>query len=164
MVRILLAVTLVPLCLTLAYLILRRPFREFREEIGFDQAHELFRRQREHLEARFVAVLIRVDPLQGMRWEEACWHDEVVWARDRQTRRLLALIGVHFEVNPFDDDQPAQHATAIFEYANIKAGWTTEGRFLDETRPDEAVLLHHRLEPIVLHPRKASSQADDAAL
>ncbi len=161
MVRILLAGILVPLCIALACLILRRPFREIREELRFDHARLLFRAHREHLEARFLTLLERNDPFQALRWEDACWHDEVVWARDRKTRRLLALIGVHFEGNPFNDDQPDQHATAIFEF--VQGQWSTEGKFFDETRPDEAVMLHQRLEPIVLHPRRAS-QADDASL
>ncbi len=151
MARYLLAGLMLPACLTVAWLILRRPFREICEEIHFEKARERFRHNREHLEARFVTRASGSDPAEAVRWEDAQWQDGVVWARDRQTRVLLALVGVHFEPDPFSDE-PQRHATAIFEFR--RQGWTTEGRGLDEVRPDEAFLLHHRLEPIVVVPRR----------
>ncbi len=109
--------------------------------------------QRESLEARFLTCLGRVDPIERLRWDEAHWHDEVVWARDRQSRRLLALIGVHF-----DDDAggyvsaPPRHATALFEFR--RGRWQTDGRHIDEIRPSEAFLRHREFEPVVLPPRQ----------
>ena len=91
------------------------------------------------------------DPLEAARWEDAHWHDEVLWARDRQTRRLLALIGVHFDPRPIDDSAP-RHATALFEYR--KGRWLAEGKRLDEIRPDEAVLRHHRFEAVTPPERR----------
>ena len=41
----------------------------------------------------------KLDPVEGIRWEDAHWHDEVLWARDRQSRTFLALVGVHFDVS-----------------------------------------------------------------
>ena len=76
-----------------------------------DQARESFHCQREWLEARFMTALNRIDPAEGARWEDARWHDEVLWARDRQTRHFLALVCVHFDANPFDPlaFRPAGH-------------------------------------------------------
>ena len=138
---------LLPACIVAALMIARRPARLVWEELHVDRARLQFRRRREWLEARFVGALLRADEAEGRRWEDARWHDEIVWARDRQTRRLLALVGVHFEPNPFDPVQFPRHATALFEYR--KGGWLAEGKRLDEIRPDEAFLRLRRFERVV---------------
>jgi hypothetical protein len=135
---------------------LLRVARQVLDEIRFDHARELFRHEREWLEARFLSALAQINPLARLRWEDAQWHDEVVWARDRTTRRLLALVGVHFEPsssNPFGDtsDEPPHLATALFEFRQGR--WHAEGKWLDEIRPDEAFLRHQRFEPVIL-PRR----------
>lgn len=137
-----------PLCLILAVYLLQRPLRLFLEELHVDQARESFHRRREWLEARFVTALGRADPSEGQRWEEARWHDEVVWARDRQTRSFLALVCVHLEAEPFEN---ARLATAVFEYR--KGQWHAEGKRLYEISPDQAVGRNRRFEPVVIvHP------------
>jgi hypothetical protein len=147
--------TFLSACLFAAWLILGRPARQFAEELHVDQARGLFRQNREWLEARFLGALGKIDAVERMRWEDAHWHDEVLWARDRQTRRLLALIAVHFDANAFEDlsDAAPRHSTALFEFR--KGRWVAEGKRLDEIRPDEAMLRNHRFEPVVLHPRRA---------
>jgi hypothetical protein len=148
---------ILPACLVVACLFLRRPFRLSLERIQVDRAGDLFHRQREWLEARFLKALSEIDPEEGLRWEEAHWHDEVLWARDRQTRRLLALVGVHFDSDPYDDDLEARprHATALFEFR--KGRWHAEGKGLDELCPAEVVLRNRRFEPVVLHLRRGDS-------
>ena len=141
-----------PTCVASAWLIVRRPLRQVVEELHVDQARLLFRQQREWLEARFLKAMGKADPIERLRWEDANWHDEVLWARDRQTRRLLAMIGVHFDPPPFDDDSDGEprHATALFEFR--KGRWHAEGKRLEEVRPDEAVLTSPRFELVVPHP------------
>jgi hypothetical protein len=134
---------ILPLCLIVTFLLLQRPIRLFLEDLHVDQARETFHHQREWLEARFVTALDRVDPLEGARWDEAKWHDEVLWARDRQTRTLLALVCVHFEAAPFDH---GRLATAVFEYR--KGRWCADGKRLDETRPDQVVGRNRPFEPV----------------
>src|SRR5205823_6620738 len=101
-------------CGVAAWLILRQPVRHVLEDLNIDGARDQFRRQREWLEARFLGALAKADPVERRRWEEAHWHDEIVWARDRQTRRLLALAGVHFESESMSEfpGYPPRHATA----------------------------------------------------
>jgi hypothetical protein len=143
----------------LAYLIVRRPLRQIVEDVHVDHARELFHQQREWLEARFISALSRVDAAEGHRWESAHWHDEVLWARDRQTRHLLALVCVHFEPAPFDLLQMTRHATALFEFR--KGRWHVEGKRLDEVRPDEAVGHNQRYEAVAVSPsppRRLTSQ------
>jgi hypothetical protein len=146
---------ILPACLFAGWLILRRPVRQFAEDLHVDRAREQFRHQREWLEARFLGALAKVDPQERLRWEDAHWHDEVLWARDRQSRVFLALIGVHFDIQPFEEltGLTPRHATALFEYR--KGRWVAEGKRLDELRPDEAVLRGQRFEPVVTHPRRA---------
>jgi hypothetical protein len=139
---------ILPLCLIVALVLLYRPLRLFIEDLHVDQARESFHRQREWLEARFVTALGRLDPVEGARWEEACWNDEVIWARDRQTRHFLALACVRFEASPLDDLPADRLATAVFEYRNGR--WLAEGKRLDEVRPDEAVGRNSRFEPVVI--------------
>lgn len=146
---------LVPGCLLTAWMVLRRPVRQFSEDLHVESARTLFRRQREWLEARFLSALARADELERLRWEDAHWHDEVVWCRDRQTRTLLALVGVHFDGPSFDEfgDPRPRQATALFEYR--RGRWQAEGKRLDEVRPDEVMLTTPRYEPLALHPRRA---------
>src|SRR5436309_476390 len=92
-----------PACAVAGWLVLRRPLRLFLEDLHVDRARTHFRSQREWLEARFLSALARTDPIERVRWEDAHWHDEILWARDRQTRSFLALIGVHFEGVAFDE-------------------------------------------------------------
>jgi hypothetical protein len=139
-----------------AWLIVRGPIRHYREQRLVALARLQFHRQREWLEAGFLGALAKIDPLERLRWEDAHWHDEVLWARDRQTRLLLAMIGVHFDVHAFNEDGAIRprHSTALFEYR--KHRWFAEGKRLDEVRPDEAVVLHlHRYEPVATEQRRA---------
>jgi hypothetical protein len=145
----------VPFGILAACLILYRPVRHFTEEVHAERARELFRQHREWLEADFLCALGRSSPTERVRWEEAHWHDEILWARDRQTRKLLALIGVHFDTYLFDDlpDPGTHHATALFEFRGGR--WYAEGKRLDEIRPDEVVRRNRRFEPVLMHPRRS---------
>lgn len=142
---------LIPVCMAAAWVIVRRGVRILAEDRDLSKARAAFHLQREWLEVRFLNELARTDPVERPRWDDARWHDEVVWARDRQTRRLLALIGVHFDADPFlaaeFSDVPPHHATALFEYR--RGGWLTKGKHFDEIRPAEAFLRHREFEPVV---------------
>jgi hypothetical protein len=137
-------------CIFIAWMVLRRPLRQIVDDVNVDHARELFHRQREWLEARFISALSHTDPTEGQRWETAHWHDEVLWARDRQTRHLLALVCVHFEPGPFDLLSNPRHATALFEFR--KGHWWVEGKRLDEMRPDEAVGRNQPYEAVAVTP------------
>src|SRR5947209_15496670 len=104
--------------LAAAWMIIRGPVRHLQEDLHAERARELFRQRREWLEADFLGALGKIDPTVRLRWEDAHWHDEILWARDRQTRRLLALIGVHFGPGLFDSlpDPDARQSTALFEF------------------------------------------------
>lgn len=139
---------LLPLCAIAAWLVLRRPMRLLFEDRDVLRARAQFRIRREGLEAKFLSVLAGRDPLERLRWEDAQWSDEIVWARDRQSRQLLALIGVRFEADPGDGfaPEPARYATAVFCYH--RGGWRTDGRHIDEVGPAEAFRRHREFEPV----------------
>ena len=140
-----------PFTVFATWCVLRRPLRLFFEDLQVDQAREAFHRHREHLEARFLATLTRIDPREGLRWDDARWRDDVLWARDRRTRRFLALVRVDFDPDIHELFQERRHATAVFEYH--KRRWRADGRRLDQVRPDEAVGRNRRFEPVaVAHP------------
>ncbi|GAC1308396.1 MAG: hypothetical protein NVSMB14_13130 [Isosphaeraceae bacterium] len=145
---------LLPLCAVAAAFVLLRLARRVLRETRVESARDQFRRQREWLEARFLTALSKLDPEECLRWEDAHWHDEVLYARDRQTRRLLALIGVHFDPDPLDLDAGPypRHATALFEFR--KGQWNADGKRLDHVRPDEAFLRNQRFVQIVLPERR----------
>jgi hypothetical protein len=149
--RVLLCAGILSACgLVACWLIFRRPLRQIFEDVHVDHARELFHQQREWLEARFISALSHADAIEGQRWESSSWDDEVLWARDRQTRHLLALVCVHFEPGPYDLLQMPRHATALFEYR--KGRWHVEGKRLDEVRPDEAVGRNQRFEAVAVSP------------
>lgn len=144
-----------PGCLVLTWLIIRLSMRQIFEVMQADQAREQFRLRREWMEALFLDSLAKIDPVERLRWEDAHWHDEIVWARDRQTRRFLALAWVHFDPDPLEEqyaDHPPRLATVVFEH--YRGRWHADGKRLDEIRPDEAFLQHHRFEPILLPNRR----------
>ena len=116
---------------------------------------------REWLEARFISALATSIPPKASGGRSAQWHDEVLWARDRQTRCLLALVCVHFEPGPFELFQARRHATALFEFR--KGHWCAEGKRLDEMRPDEAVGRNQRSRrsPSRRPIRAGSAEPDD---
>lgn len=137
---------LLPLCLAIAFFLLNRPLREFFEEFQVEQARESFRPAREQLEARFLKALDQIDPVEAARWDTADWRNDVYWARDRQSRRLLALVCVHFPSTPFHHSGVPEVATAVFEYR--KGEWRAEGKRLAEVSPDEVVRRDRRFEPV----------------
>ena len=141
-------------CLASGWVFLRRRFRQFSEEMHVDLAREHFRMQREWLEARFLGAIEKADSIERIRWEDAQWHSEILWARDRKSRVFLALVRVHFNGQAYNEVGGSQfrHATAIFEFR--KGRWHAEGQRLDEMRPDEAVLRGKRFEPVVMHQRR----------
>jgi hypothetical protein len=133
-------------CFLASWAILRRPVRRMVEDVRIEHARALFHRNRERLEARFLSALDRTDPTESELWETAHWHDDVLWARDRQTNHLLALTCVEFEPEPFELSSEQRHATAIFEFHN--GHWCAQGKHFDELRPDEAIDLFRRLETV----------------
>lgn len=129
-------------CGALTAWVLIRTVRRVFDLVRFERARAAFRLRREWLEVGFARAL---ESGERVRWEDARWRDGIVWARDRRTHRLLALVGVDFEPSGFDIASP-HHATAIFEFRHGR--WHAEGVRLDDVQPQEAVRQLLRFEPV----------------
>ena len=122
-----------------------RRMRAFGKEVAAERARELFKLQRERLEAQFLTAAAATGKPRGLRWKDCQWDDTVEFVRERQTRQIHALLGVTiaFEaiVGSDMENLPAvgnlRNASAVFVFAAGK--WTTNGKAVFNLNPDEAV-------------------------
>jgi hypothetical protein len=136
--------TFIVLTVVVVAALLWRPFQGIVEEIEMERARESFTFQRERLELYFILQSARSGKPRGLQWKDSNWENEVEFARDRRTRKLLALVGVtiFFEALPDSEmeDNPnvgtPRNATAIFVF---ERGQWLVGRALFNMNPDEAL-------------------------
>jgi hypothetical protein len=115
------------------------------KEAQLARARRDFQFQREHLEAQFLPAAATTGKPRGLRWKSCEWSDGVVFARERQTGLLVALVGVtiQFEAVEGSDMEglPAvgnlRNASAVFYYHQGR--WQTGGRVVFNLNPDEAL-------------------------
>ncbi|HXG12713.1 MAG TPA: hypothetical protein VNK04_23345 [Gemmataceae bacterium] len=131
------------------------PWRARAEVRRLRRACKLFHLQREHLEAQFLPAAAATGKPRGLRWKDCEWESDVVFARDRQTGMLVALVGitVRFEAVEGNDmeDLPAvgnlRNASAVFYYQQGR--WRTGGKVVFNLNPDEAVArFKNQYEPV----------------
>lgn len=119
-------------------------------------ARRRFHWEREHLEARFIELAQADDKRPSPRWRDCRFEDQVTYALNRRSRRLLALVAVVVTPDgrrPLENDPSwralpeeliAQNrrrnrsATAIFMFDGKH--WTTEGTTVFNFDP--AALAH----------------------
>lgn len=110
-----------------------------------EHARRTFRLKRELLEAKFFTLASSLGKPRGVRWLDCKWHDEVIFARDRQTGLITAFVGVSlcFEAIEGGDMEDVaavaadRDASALFHY---QAGsWGTGGRALFNMGPQLAL-------------------------
>lgn len=126
-------------------LLIWRPFRAFSREVQFERARELFLLQRERLEAHFMKAAAASGKPRGLRWKDCEWESEVVFARERESHQLAALVSitVQFEAVAGGDMEglPAvgnlRNASAVFFFQ--RGHWHTVGKAIFNMNPDEAV-------------------------
>jgi hypothetical protein len=125
----------------LAVLMLKRPLRRRRQAAG----REAFGAQREQAQRRFFEAAVASGKPRGLRWKECRFHDGQVFAVDRVSGALYALVGVtiSFEAikgGPMEDVEAVGNlraATAVFVLQHGK--WTTDGRAVFNLLPEETV-------------------------
>jgi hypothetical protein len=133
------------LLLAVVILLLRRPFRTFSKEVQVEWARELFKLQRERLEARFLQAAAATGKPRGLRWKDCDWERDVEFVRERRTGQIAALIGVtiQFEAVEGSDMEglPAvgnlRNASAVFFFH--RGTWDTVGKAVFNMNPNEAV-------------------------
>ena len=129
--------------------LLWRPMRAFGREVRVERARELFRLQRERLEAHFLKAAAASGKPRGLRWKDCQWDNGVEFVRDKQNGQIAALVGVTIEFEAIEGSDmeglPAvgnlRNASAVFFF---QAGyWHTVGRAVFNMNPDEA-LVHFK--------------------
>ncbi len=109
------------------------------------QALEQFTAGRDDLQEAFFRAASASGKPRGLRWKSIDWQPSVALVREKETRRLAALVGVTiaFEAIPGSDMEglPAvgnlRHGSAVFFYH--RGAWHTTGKTLFNLLPDEAL-------------------------
>jgi hypothetical protein len=92
---------------------------------------------------------------RGLRWQECEWEREIVFARERRTGRLTALVAVNISFEAIEDGDmenllaagDPRTASAVFVFA--RGQWRTEGRAVFNLNPVEALeRLKRQYEPV----------------
>jgi len=128
-----------------ALLFFWRPLRLFGREVQAERARELFRLQRERLEAQFVGAAGASGKPRGLRWKDCAFEDDLQLARDRKSGQIVALVTVtiQFEAVEGSDMEglPAvgnlRNASAVFFFH--RGQWQTVGKAVFNMNPDEAL-------------------------
>ena len=140
---------LIPLLLLLVALVLIvrfwRPLHLFSQEVNVERARELFRLQRERLEAQFLKAAAATGKPRGLRWKDCVFEPTFELARDRGTGQIVALapVTISFEAIEGGDMEGVEavgnlrNASAVFFFD--KGQWTTAGKAIFNLNPDEAL-------------------------
>jgi hypothetical protein len=104
-----------------------------------------FTQQRTELQGTFFQAASASGKPRGLRWKSIDWQDGVELVREKDSRRLAALIGVTiaFEAIPGSDMEgvPAvgnlRHGSAVFFYH--RGAWHTTGKVIFNLMPDEVI-------------------------
>ena len=130
----------------LVWAVLRKPKRA-----TVERARKLFHLQRERAEHQFFTLAARSGKPRGLEWTDCEFEDGVSLARERQSGRLQALVGVTVRFKAIAgggmEDNPnvglPRAATAVFQLDGDD--WTTAGRVIFNLNPAEAI-KHHQQE------------------
>jgi hypothetical protein len=122
-----------------------RPLRAFGSEVQIERAKELFKLERERLEARFLGAAAATGKPRGLRWKDCQWESAVEFVRDRRTGQIAALAAVTIQFEAIEggdmEGLPAvgnlRNASAVFFYH--RGHWQTVGKAVFNMNPDEAV-------------------------
>jgi hypothetical protein len=119
--------------------------RRFGRDVQLERARELFKLQRERLEAHFLKAAAATGKPRGLRWKGVEFDDDVEFARERRTGQLAALVAVtvSFEAVAGSDMEglPAvgnlRNASAVFFFQ--RGQWLTVGKAIFNMNPPEAI-------------------------
>lgn len=143
------------LIVLLATYVIWRWLRSWGGEVQAERARELFRLQRERIEHQFLPAAAATGKPRGLRWIDCDFEGPALFARDRATRQVIALISctIRFEAVEGSDMEglPAvgnlRNASAVFFF---EAGqWRTAGKVVFNLNPSEALAhFHGQYEPM----------------
>jgi len=122
-----------------------RKLRYFGQQVQGERAQEMFKLQRQRLEAQFLRAAAASGKPRGLIWREILWAEAVEFVRERASAQIAALVGVtiRFEAIAGSDMEglPAvndlKNASAVFFFH--RGQWHTVGKAIFNKNPDEAV-------------------------
>lgn len=122
-----------------------RPLLRLLQTREASRAIELFRVQREQLEAKFFDMAGRRGKPRDLKWIDCEWQDGSFFGRDVQTGMLTAFVAVNisFEAVEGGDMEEVEavgllrDATAVFHFN--EGVWGTGGRALFNMNPTDAL-------------------------
>ena len=128
-----------------AIMLATRPLRVARAAEKLARAQRDFHRQRELLEARFVDRAASSGKPRGLRWTDVDFDDDVIYARDRRTRRLKALVAIEVGFEAIEGggmeevEAVSNIRAATAEFLHDGTRWMTEGRVFFNLAPSATV-------------------------
>jgi hypothetical protein len=128
------------LLLILLLEIVRRHYKK-----ALSLARSRFLQAREHLEADFFTAASRSGKPRGLRWKNCEWDSDVVFARDRHNRQLIALVGVTISFEAIEGgDMEGVAAVGNLRNASgvffLEGGrWRTVGKVVFNLNPGETL-------------------------
>jgi hypothetical protein len=107
-------------------------------------AQAMFHAQRRQLQTLFFQAAGSSGKPRGLRWTQCQWSEQIEWVRDKQTRQLLALIGVTISFEAIEGGEMEgveavgnlRDASAVFVFDRE---WKTAGRVIFNLAPADAV-------------------------
>src|ERR1051326_1337480 len=128
------------LLLILLLEIVRRHYKK-----ALSLARSRFLQAREHLEADFFTAASRSGKPRGLRWKNCEWDSDVVFARDRHNRQLIALVGVTISFEAIEGGD-MEGGAAVGNLRNAPGGffleggrWRTVGKVVFNLNPGETL-------------------------
>ena len=122
-----------------------RPLRVARQAEKIARAQRDFHRQREPLEAKFIERAAASGKPRGLRWADVDFDDDVVYARDRRSSQLKALVAVEVQFEAVEGggmehvENVALSKAATAEFLHDGTRWITEGHIYFNLAPTAAV-------------------------
>lgn len=140
-----LAVAAVAVVAVLAVLLAVRPIQAARRAEWLARAQRDFHRQREPLEARFIERAAASGKPRGLRWLDVEFDDDVVYARDRRSGRLKALVAIEVRFEAVEGggmeevEAVSRVRAATSEFFHDGSRWQTDGRVYFNLAPSATV-------------------------
>ncbi len=128
-----------------AAMIAMRPLRAARQADRLARAQRDFHRQREPLEAKFIELAAATGKPRGLRWADVDFDDDVLYARDRKSRLLKALVAIEVSFEAVEGggmeevEAVSRVRAATAEFIHDGDRWATKGRVYFNLAPSAAV-------------------------
>jgi hypothetical protein len=118
-----------------------RPWRRREVRAAAARWHE----EESALKGQFLTLARSAGKPRGLQWSECEWTEAILFARERETGLLTALVGLVVRFEPIAGGEMEgveaaslpRDTTALFHYR--KGRWGTGGRALFNMSPDEAL-------------------------